>query len=170
MRVTPCSTTRSPPGQLAVAPAFRRPVDDDRARRHVFHHLAGDQQGRFLAGNDRGRDDNVAFSHDPTKQFALALVKCLVLRPRVTPSILRVLDLNRQLHKAPTEALDLLLGSRPKSYAEVTAPSRRAVAMAWSPATPAPMTRTRAGVIVPAAVVSMGNNRGNVSAARMTAL
>ena len=52
----------------------------------------------------------------------------------------------------------------------MTAPSRRAVAIAWSPATPAPITRTRAGVMVPAAVVSIGNMRGRVSAAIRTAL
>ena len=51
-----------------------------------------------------------------------------------------------------------------------TAPSLRAVEMACSPATPAPITNTRAGVIVPAAVVSMGKNRGSVSAAISTAL
>ena len=36
------------------------------------------------------------------------------------------------------------------------APRRLAVAIAWSPATPAPRTRTLAGRIVPAAVVSSG--------------
>ena len=57
-----------------------------------------------------------------------------------------------------------------KSYAEATAPRRRAVAIACSPATPAPITRTRAGVIVPAAVVSIGKILGSVSAAINTAL
>jgi len=56
------------------------------------------------------------------------------------------------------------------SYAEATAPSRRAVAIACNPATPAPMMSTRPGVIVPAAVVSIGKMRGKVSAAMMTAL
>ena len=56
------------------------------------------------------------------------------------------------------------------SYAEATAPSLRAVEMACSPATPAPMTKTRAGVMVPAAVVIMGKMRMDVSAARSTAL
>jgi hypothetical protein len=44
------------------------------------------------------------------------------------------------------------------------------VAMAWSPATPAPITRMRAGVRVPAAVVSMGKIFGRVLAAMRTAL
>ena len=50
------------------------------------------------------------------------------------------------------------------------APSRRAVAMAESPATPAPTTNTRAEATVPAAVISMGNIRGRVAAATSTAL
>jgi hypothetical protein len=42
--------------------------------------------------------------------------------------------------------------------------------MAWSPATPAPSTNTRAGAIVPAAVMSSGKKRGSVFAASSTAL
>ncbi len=42
--------------------------------------------------------------------------------------------------------------------------------MAWSPATPAPSTRTRAGVSVPAAVTSIGKNRLVATAASRTAL
>src|SRR5579883_737100 len=50
------------------------------------------------------------------------------------------------------------------------APSRRAVAIACKPATPAPITSTFAGAIVPAAVISIGNMRGRASAAMRTAL
>ena len=42
-----------------------------------------------------------------------------------------------------------------------TAPSRRAVAIACNPATPAPRTSTFAGATVPAAVISIGKNRGS---------
>ena len=56
------------------------------------------------------------------------------------------------------------------SNASTTAPRRRAVAMAWRPATPAPSTNTRAGAIVPAAVVSMGKNFPDASAPRSTAV
>jgi hypothetical protein len=56
------------------------------------------------------------------------------------------------------------------SVASTTAPRRFAVPIAWRPATPAPKTRTRAGVIVPAAVMSIGKNRGSRSAAMRTAL
>ena len=44
-----------------------------------------------------------------------------------------------------------------------------AVAMAWSPATPAPMTNTLAGVNVPAGVIIMGKILSSLSAAFMTA-
>ena len=43
------------------------------------------------------------------------------------------------------------------------------MAIAWSPATPAPMMNTFAGAIVPAAVIIMGNNLGKASAANSTA-
>ena len=41
----------------------------------------------------------------------------------------------------------------------MTAPSRLAVAMACSPATPAPRMSTRAAFTVPAAVISIGMKR-----------
>ena len=56
------------------------------------------------------------------------------------------------------------------SYALTTAPSRRAVAIAWRPATPAPSTKTCAGVTVPAAVISKGKNLGLNSAPISAAL
>ena len=51
------------------------------------------------------------------------------------------------------------------SYACTTAPSRLAVAIAWSPATPAPSTTTWAGWTVPAAVMFSGKNRRSSPAA-----
>src|SRR5881409_3613952 len=56
------------------------------------------------------------------------------------------------------------------SKPDTTAPRRRAVAIACSPATPAPMTSTLAGTTVPAAVTSIGRNFGSRSAARRMAL
>ena len=56
------------------------------------------------------------------------------------------------------------------SVASTTAPRRRAVPIAISPATPAPITIPRAGRTVPAAVVSSGMNFGSRSAAIRTAL
>ena len=43
------------------------------------------------------------------------------------------------------------------SLADTTAPSLRAVAIAWRPATPAPITKHLAGGTVPAAVIIIGN-------------
>jgi hypothetical protein len=56
------------------------------------------------------------------------------------------------------------------SKASITAPRRFAVAIACSPATPAPSTSTRAAFTVPAAVMSIGMNRWYWSAAMITAL
>ncbi len=55
------------------------------------------------------------------------------------------------------------------SVAETMAPSRRAVAIACSPATPAPTTNTRAGGTVPAAVIIMAKPRSNAPAPSITA-
>ena len=49
------------PRQLAVAAALGRQIDDDRARRHRFHHLGRQQDRRPLAGDQRrGDDDSLA--------------------------------------------------------------------------------------------------------------
>src|SRR5688500_5181929 len=55
------------------------------------------------------------------------------------------------------------------SKACTRAPSRRAVAIAWSPATPAPMISTRDGAMVPAAVISIGSSLLDAVAASSTA-
>ena len=69
---------------------------------------------------------------------------------------------------APSDCTCSLTAAR-TSNAVTTAPSRRAVAIACSPATPAPSTSTWAGGIVPAAVISIGKNRPCSSAAISTA-
>ncbi len=56
------------------------------------------------------------------------------------------------------------------SNPDTRAPSRRAVAMACRPATPAPMMKTLAGASVPAAVDSIGSSFGSAPAPRRTAL
>jgi len=50
------------------------------------------------------------------------------------------------------------------------APSRLAVAIAWRPATPAPITNTLAGGTIPAAVMNIGKYLGSSTAARSTPL
>src|SRR5579884_1137726 len=70
---------------------------------------------------------------------------------------------------APSDSTCSLTAAR-TSKPCTTAPSRRAVAIACSPATPAPSTSTVAGRIVPAAVISIGKNRPISVAAINTAL
>ena len=67
----------------------------------------------------------------------------------------------------PTERTSSADAAR-TSFADTTPPSRLAVAIACSPATPAPSTSTRAGARVPAAVIVMPNMRPNASAASVT--
>jgi hypothetical protein len=55
------------------------------------------------------------------------------------------------------------------SVALTTAPSRRAVAIACRPATPAPITNTLAAGTVPAAVIIIGSARSYSAAASITA-
>ena len=75
----------------------------------------------------------------------------------------------RSRNAAPSDSTCSRVAGR-TSKPETTPPSRRAVAIAWSPATPAPSTSTFAGAIVPAAVVSIGRNFGSRSAAISAAL
>src|SRR5207247_6386272 len=52
--------------------------------------------------------DLVAFYHDFSQQFTLALVKRFILRPRVSARILGIFGLDGELHEAPAQALHLL--------------------------------------------------------------
>ena len=123
-----------------------------------------------MPGNHGGRDHDVAFRDHLAQQLALAPVEILILGFRVAAGVLRVLGFDRQFDKTPAEALDLLLGGRPQIVRgdNGSEPARRGDRL--KPRHAAPMTRTRAGVIVPAAVVSMGKIFGSVSAAISTAL
>ena len=170
--VTPCSTiVFAGPRQFAVAPAFGGEVHDHRTWRHALHHIGGDEQWRFLAGNHRRGDDHVAFDHDFSEQFALAIVEILILRLGISSRVLRIGGFDGQFDKAAAQALHLFLGSGTqiicRSHRSQSASGRDGLqagdARSQSP-------NTRAGVIVPAAVVSMGKMRGRVSAAINTAL
>jgi hypothetical protein len=68
---------------------------------------------------------------------------------------------------APSDSTWSLTDGR-TSVASITAPSRFAVAIACSPATPTPMTSTRAAFTEPAAVLSIGTNRAYSVAAILT--
>ena len=106
-------------------------------------------------GHGRGRDHDVGLADRLGHQL---LLLCLLLgrellgvaarRPRVAAEV--------ELQELGAQRLDLLLDRRADVESLTTAPSRRAVAIACSPATPAPSTSTVAGRIVPAAVISIG--------------
>ena len=70
---------------------------------------------------------------------------------------------------APSDMICSRVAER-TSVAETCAPSRRAVAIACSPATPTPMMKARAAEIVPAAVIIIGKARPYSAAASSTAL
>ena len=100
-------------GQLAVAAALGRQIDDHRSGRHALHHLPGDQHRRALAGNRRGGDDDVAAGDDFGHHLALAAVERLVLRLGVAALVLGVAGFKRQLDELRADALHLLLGGGP---------------------------------------------------------
>ncbi len=59
------------------------------------------------------------------------------------------------MNRPPRDSTCSLTASR-MSETSTMAPRRLAVAIAWRPATPAPMITTREGGMVPAAVMSRG--------------
>src|SRR3989442_10009366 len=98
--------------ELAIAAALAGQIDDHRPRRHARDHFLGHQNWRLLSGNDRGSDYHVAFRYNLSQEFALALVKCLILRPRVPARIFGILSLDGKLDEASAEALHLLFRRR----------------------------------------------------------
>ena len=156
-------------GQLAVAAGLGGQVDDHRARPHGLDGGGRDQPRRRPAGHERGGDDDVGVG-DVALEQAL-LLRLLLGRERGGVAA-RVLRRRRPPARARRSAAPRLctcsLTTGRVSNADTTAPRRRAVAIACSPATPAPRTSTLAGATVPAAVISMGKNWGSASAARIT--
>src|SRR5207247_2561948 len=66
--------------------------------------------------------------------------------------------LSTKIALAPSDSICSFVAAR-TSVAETCAPRRRAVAIAWSPATPTPIMKARAAEIVPAAVIIIGKAR-----------
>src|SRR5262249_18274016 len=121
---------------------------------------------RLLAWHGRGRDDHVALRHDFRHQLALPAIKLFVHRSGVTPLGLALAGGQRHLDEPRAQALHLFFDRR----ANVVGRNDRAhPAMACNPAAPAPTTKTLAGVIVPAAVVIIGNILPSAVAASSTA-
>ena len=128
-----------------------------------------DELRRRAAGNGCGRDDDVEVG-DPLLERGL-LLRLLLGRELASRSRRPSPPLGRRdrgTSRRGSRTCSATAGRT--SNAETTAPSRRAVAIACRPATPAPMTSARTGAIVPAAVMSIGKSRGTRSAASTTAL
>src|SRR6202020_643310 len=58
--------------QLAVSSALRGEIDDDGTGSHSLHHVRRDEDWRFLAGDYRCGDDDVALGNHAGEKFALA--------------------------------------------------------------------------------------------------
>ena len=171
MIVTPLWTTVSSgrvSSQLPPRSAARSTITEPGAIASTISVVIEDR--RALAGDECRRDDDVAGGDDLQHHLALAPVERLVLRLGVAALVLGVGRLERQLDEPRAKALHLLLDRRPHVVGLDPAPRRRADAIACSPATPAPTMNTRAGEIVPAAVISIGNMRGRTLAASSTPL
>ena len=157
-------------GQLAVAAGLRGEVDDHRAGPHRL------DRGRPGSASAPARPGTsaVVITHvevgDPLLERLLlpALLLLRSARARSRPRSPRRWT-PRSRNVAPRLSTCSFTAGR-TSKPETTAPSRRAVAIACRPATPAPSTSTLAGATVPAAVISIGKNRGSRSAAMQRGL
>ena len=101
MIVTPLHDDLVWPRELAVAAAFGRQIDDDGSRLHRFDHLGRHENGRRFAGNERGRDDDVATGDDLDHHLALAAVERFVLGLGVAALVFRVSDSSGSSSLAP---------------------------------------------------------------------
>ena len=101
-------------------------------------------------------------------QLALALVESFVHGLGVAAFVFGTARFHVQADELRAYANNLILHRR----AHVVGADHRAQALrrgdGLSPATPAPITKTRAGVMVPAAVINMGKIFGRVEAAKST--
>ena len=170
MIVTPFSHDRlARLGELAVAALLGREVDDDRARPIRFTISAVTRIGARLPGMSAVVMHDVGLRRRAARAPRPPASSCT---PRTPPSRSRrrlASSSTLDLDELRAEALDLLLDDLADVERLDHRAEARAVAIAWSPATPAPRTSTRAGAIVPAAVISIGKSFGSASAARTTA-
>ena len=140
--VTPLWTTRLVgPGQLAVAAALGREVDDHRARRHGLDHL-GREQGRGALDRVSARSvmTTSLAGDDLQHHLALAAIEGLVLCLGVAALVFRVGRLERQLDE-PSRRGSAPAPSPPAGRRRPRS-SRRAAAPTRSPAAP-PRPRRR---------------------------
>ena len=168
--MTPPASTISPgrvSSQLPPVSAARSTITEP--GRIALDRRGGDQPRCGPARNRRGRDHEVEVGDPLLERLLLALpAPRASARARSRPRSPRRRRRGRGTSHRASAPARATAGRTSKP--ETTAPSRRAVAIACRPATPAPSTSARAGAIVPAAVVSIGRNRGRCSAASSTAL
>ncbi len=144
MIVTPSSTIVSSArvnSQFPPRSAARSTITEPGAM--PSHHIGRHQHRRFLPGHDGGRDDHVAFAHDAAPSIPAGARRtsssCAVAYPRA--SCASCASIGNSTNRAPRLCTCSFTAGR-TSYAETTAPKRRAVAIACNPATPTPMIRT----------------------------
>ena len=152
MRTPLCSTISSGLGELGIAAALGREIDDDRAGPHALDHRLGQQLRRRASWDQRRGDDDVLALDVLGHELRLLLLVGVRHLLGVAAEVSACLNSSSStaMNLAPSEATCSLTAGR-TSVAVTMAPSRRAVAMAWRPATPTPMTNTRAAGTVPAA-------------------
>ncbi len=143
-RVRPAGSARTlPPDSAAMSttiePGFMR-----------ADHVAGDDHRRLLAGDGRGGDHHVGSRRRPWPSFS---AWALLLVGELAGVAAGAVGRDAGIDELGAERLDLLPGLR--HARRRPRPWRRGawqVAIACRPATPAPMTSTWAGRMVPAAV------------------
>ena len=131
------------PRQLAVAARLGGEVDDHRAGPHAAHRRRRDQPRRGAAG-DRAV---VITTSEPAMRSSscLLLLRLLLRRQLARVAALGLLAGHAEVDELRAEALDLLPHDRPHVEAGHDRAEPAAVAIACSPATPAPSTSTFAG-------------------------
>ena len=142
-------------GQIAIAAPFSRKVDNDGAGLHRRHHIRQPELRRIATGDQRCRDDDVDIRRQFAEFLQLLFAEFRRRRRGIPAGRSAILLICREFEKKRTpRPMDSICSatSGRTSKAYVTAPSETLVPMAARPATPAPITRTLAGGILPAAV------------------
>ncbi len=96
------------PAEFAVPAFLCSQIDDYRTRPHVPYGIRFDQQGRLLAGNQGGCNDQVGGGHVLAEFRPLALVEFFGLGLCVPAGIFGIARIEVEFHESRTETLHLL--------------------------------------------------------------
>ena len=135
---------------------------------HRLHHLGGDQLGRGLAGNERGRDDDVDVLRLLRERLALRFLEAFAHHLGVAAGA-RAFFLVVDADELGAHRLHLVRDFGTRVVRAHDRAQAGAAPIAASPATPAPMTNTFAGGTLPAAVICPVKKRPKWCAASITA-